>query len=86
VAGPEHVGIGSDLDGIGSTPVGLESVEAFPVLLAELLRRGWSEEEVVAAAGGNLLRVFAEAERVAARLQRERTPEARLTPIAPTEP
>ena len=87
VAGAQHVGIGSDLDGIRSVPVGLESVETFPVLLAELLRRGWSEEEVVGAAGGNLLRVLREAERVAERLRRERpASEARLAPIPPSEP
>jgi membrane dipeptidase len=44
----------------------------YPLLLAELLRRGWSEEEVAKAAGGNFLRVLAEAERVGERLRRER--------------
>ena len=88
VAGADHVGIGSDFDGITTVPVGLESVETFPVLLAELLRRGWSEEEVVKAAGGNFLRVLREAERVAARLRGERpASEARLTPlVTPTTP
>jgi membrane dipeptidase len=82
VAGVDHLGLGSDFDGITSVPVGLESVETFPVLLAELLRRGWSEEEVEKAAGGNFLRVLAEAERVAARLQRERpASDARLVPL-----
>jgi len=84
VAGADHVGIGSDLDGITTVPVGLESVETFPVLLAELLRRGWGEAEVIQAAGGNFLRVLAEAEGVAARLQRERpASDARLAPPAP---
>lgn len=72
VAGADHVGIGSDFDGITSTPVGLEGVDDYPVLLAELLRRGWSEEDVSKAAGRNLLRVLREAERVAARLQKQR--------------
>lgn len=72
VAGADHVGIGSDFDGVGALPVGLEGVEAYPVLLAELLRRGWSEEEVAKVAGKNVLRVFREAEAVAARLQKER--------------
>jgi membrane dipeptidase len=86
VAGADHVGVGSDLDGIPMVPLGLESVEAFPVLLAELLRRGWSEEDVVKAAGGNLLRVLAEGERVAARQQRERpASEARSAPVATPE-
>ncbi|MGH9363504.1 MAG: dipeptidase, partial [Thermoanaerobaculia bacterium] len=72
VAGIEHVGIGSDFDGIPAVPLGLEDVADFPVLLAELLRRGWSEGDVQKLAGENALRVLREAERVAARLQRER--------------
>jgi membrane dipeptidase len=72
VAGADHVGIGSDFDGVGALPVGLEGVEAYPVLLAELLRRGWSEEDVAKVAGKNVLRAFREAETVAARLQKER--------------
>ncbi len=71
-AGVDHVGIGSDFDGIPSTPEGLEGVEAFPVLLAELLRRGWSEADVRKLAGENVLRVFREVEQVAARQQKER--------------
>jgi membrane dipeptidase len=46
VAGVDHVGIGSDFDGITSVPLGLENVGEFPALLAELLRRGWKDEEV----------------------------------------
>jgi membrane dipeptidase len=72
VAGVDHVGLGSDFDGISATPVGLEDVATFPVLLAELIRRGWSDGDVKRVAGLNLLRVLREAERVAARLQRER--------------
>jgi membrane dipeptidase len=72
VAGIDHVGLGSDFDGITSTPLGLEGVSRYPVLLAELLRRGWSDEEIGKLAGENVLRAFAEAERVAARLQKER--------------
>lgn len=74
VAGIDHIGIGSDFDGITSTPVGLEDVSTFPALLAELLRRGYSEEEVKKIAGLNLLRAFKQAEEVAARLQEERGP------------
>ncbi len=81
VAGVEHVGIGSDFDGIGVVPEGLENVEKFPALLAELLRRGWSDEEVARVAGGNLLRVMQAAEACSARL-RSRTPsEAQLTKL-----
>ncbi len=72
VAGIDHVGIGSDFDGIGRTPVGLEDVSKYPALLEELLRRGWSDNDVARVAGGNILRVMREAERVAARLQKER--------------
>ncbi|TAM53110.1 MAG: membrane dipeptidase [Acidobacteria bacterium] len=72
VAGVDHVGIGSDFDGIGRTPVGLEDVSKYPALLAELLRRGWTDADVAKVAGGNILRVMREAELVAARLQKER--------------
>jgi membrane dipeptidase len=75
VAGEDHVGIGGDLDGIGSTPVGLESVADYPKLFAELLRRGHSEERLKKIAGLNALRVMRAAEAAAARLQKER-PEA----------
>ena len=72
VAGIDHVGIGSDFDGITSTPVDLTGVDTYPVLLAELLRRGWSDEDVKKLAGLNLLRVLRQAEQTAARLQKER--------------
>jgi membrane dipeptidase len=74
VAGVDHVGIGSDFDGIGAGPIGLEDVSTFPALVAELLRRGWSDGDVKRVIGLNVLRVMREAERVAARLQRERPP------------
>jgi membrane dipeptidase len=72
LAGIDHVGIGSDFDGIAATPAGLEGVDTYPVLLAELLRRGWSDEEVEKLAGLNVLRTFRAAEKVAQRLRRER--------------
>lgn len=72
VAGVDHVGIGSDFDGIGSVPDALEGVQDFPVLFAELLRRGWTDAEVKKLAGENVLRAFREAEEVAQRLRRER--------------
>ena len=77
IAGVDFVGIGSDFDGIESTPVGLEDVSTFPALLAELSRRGWSEEDMRKVAGENLLRAWREAEAVARRLQRERPPSTR---------
>ncbi|HEX7885104.1 MAG TPA: dipeptidase [Phenylobacterium sp.] len=69
VCGVDCVGIGSDFDGIGDTPVGLEGVDKFPDLLAELARRGWSDEDLGKVAGGNVLRVLREAEVVAKKLQ-----------------
>ncbi len=73
VAGIDHVGIGSDYDGT-LVPPELGDVSTFPDLLAELSRRGWSEGDLRKLAGDNLLRVWRDAERVAARLQREREP------------
>ncbi len=74
VAGIEHVGIGSDFDGISRGPAGLEDVSTFPNLFAELSRRGWSEEELAMLAGENVLRVMREVEAVARVLSRERRP------------
>ena len=74
LAGIDHVGVGSDFDGIESTPVGLEDVSTFPALFAQLSRRGWTEEELAKLAGENVLRVMREAEAVARRLQRQRSP------------
>jgi len=74
MAGIDHVGIGSDFDGITSTPVGMEDVSTYPALFAELSRRGWSEADMAKLAGENILRVMREAEEVARRLQRERGP------------
>ena len=72
IAGIDHVGLGSDFDGIPLAPVGLEGVDKYPQLLAELMRRGWTNEEVAKVAGENILRVLAGVERVAARLRTER--------------
>jgi membrane dipeptidase len=72
VAGIEHVGIGGDFDGFSITPVGLEGVQGYPALFAELIRRGYSDDEIRAVAGRNLLRVWHKAEVVAAKLQKER--------------
>ncbi|MBT2242456.1 dipeptidase [Sphingobium sp. BHU LFT2] len=65
VAGVDHVGIGSDFDGVGSLPQGLGSVATYPALLAELMRRGWSDADIAKLAGENVLRVMAAAEKVA---------------------
>ena len=84
VAGVDHVGLGSDFDGISETPSGLDGVDKYPALLAELAHRGWSDADLAKLAGGNLLRVMAEAEQVSARLRMEREPStATLTPATP---
>ena len=75
--GVDHVGIGGDLDGIESTPTGLEGVETYPVLIAELLRRGYSEADCEKIAGGNLLRVMEAAEKVAAGLKGQVPPDVK---------
>jgi membrane dipeptidase len=74
VAGIDHIGIGGDYDGTSSMPAGLEDVSKYPDLFAELLGRGYSEEDLAKIARGNILRVMRESERVAERLQRERPP------------
>jgi membrane dipeptidase len=66
VAGVDHVGLGSDFDGIDDTPVGLEGVDKYPALLRELMRRGWSDADIANVSGANMLRVMAAAERIAA--------------------
>jgi membrane dipeptidase len=67
VAGVDHVGLGSDFDGISSVPQGLENVSKFPDLVAELLRRGWKTEDVKKVVGLNALRVLRDVERAAGR-------------------
>jgi membrane dipeptidase len=58
VAGVDHVGIGGDFDGTPVTPVGLDDVSRYPALLAELQHRHWSEQDLKALAGANILRVL----------------------------
>ena len=65
VAGIDHVGLGSDFDGVSSLPQAMEDVTRLPNITYELLRRGYSEQDVRKVLGENLLRAFAEAERVA---------------------
>ncbi|KAJ9645183.1 hypothetical protein H2199_003188 [Coniosporium tulheliwenetii] len=72
--GYDHVGIGTDYDGIESTPRGLEDVSKFPDLVAELLGQGVSDENAAKVVGRNLLRVWKEVDEVAERLQREMEP------------
>ena len=71
VAGVDHVGLGSDFDGVPSLPEGLEDVTRLPWITYGLLKRGFSETDVREILGGNTLRVLADAERVATELQAE---------------
>jgi membrane dipeptidase len=71
VAGIDHVGLGGDLDGIDVTPSGLEDVSKYPALTAELLRRGWPDEDIKKLLGLNVLRVMKQAEAVAAAMKNE---------------
>ncbi|MCY7338579.1 MAG: dipeptidase [Sphingomonas bacterium] len=71
VAGHDHVGIGADLDGIPYTPTGLEGVETYPRLFAELIRRGWTDANLAKLAGGNALRALRGAEAAAAALSNQ---------------
>jgi len=69
LVGIDHVGIGSDFDGISSAPTGLEDVSTYPNLIEELLRRGLSDQDIRKICGENLLRVWSEVERIARELQ-----------------
>jgi membrane dipeptidase len=71
IAGVDHVGIGSDFDGIPTTPAGLDAVDKFPRLFEELARRGWSDDDLGKVASGNILRVLREAEKVSTRMASE---------------
>ncbi|GJJ05984.1 hypothetical protein Clacol_000171 [Clathrus columnatus] len=71
VAGRDHVGLGSDFDGIGTVPEGLEDVSKYPDLFAELRKRGWSRRNLAGLAGGNFVRVWEGVERVSKQLKDE---------------
>jgi membrane dipeptidase len=72
VAGVDHVGLGGDYDGNDAWPEGLEDVSGYPRLFAELVERGWSDDDLARLANGNILRVMRKAEDVARRLQKTR--------------
>jgi membrane dipeptidase len=69
LVGVDYIGIGSDFDGNTNWPEGLSDVSMYPNLFAELVRRGWSDEDLAKVAGGNVLRALEQAEAVAKRLQ-----------------
>jgi membrane dipeptidase len=64
VAGIDHVGLGSDFDGINAVPRQLEDVSCYPLITQELLNRGYKKEQILKVLGGNLLRVFREVEKI----------------------
>ena len=74
VAGVDHVGLGSDFDGMTATPDGLEGVDAYPALLAELAERGWSDADLAKLTWHNAVRVVRDTEAAARAAQRERGP------------
>jgi membrane dipeptidase len=78
IAGIDHIGLGGDYDGITSVPEGLEDVSKYPALTAELLRRGYKDDEVKKVLGLNILRVMKAAEGVSAKLREQRGPSAML--------
>jgi membrane dipeptidase len=74
VAGVDHIGLGGDFDGITTVVQGLEDVSKYPGLTVELLKRGYTDNDIRKIIGGNVLRVWRQAERVAAQLQKQREP------------
>ena len=79
-AGHDHVGIGADFDGIPAGPEGLTGVETYPIVFAELIRRGWSDKDLAALAGGNVLRALRGAEATAASLKGQAAAMDKLPP------
>ena len=69
VAGIDHIGLGGDFDGISTVPEGLEDVSTYPALTAELLRRGYSDEDIRKINGRNVLRVMRAVEGVSKKLR-----------------
>jgi membrane dipeptidase len=88
IAGHDHVGLGGDLEGIDydEAPAGMNSVSGYPLLFAELIRRGWSDADLAKLAGGNLLRVMRQAEAVAASMKDEPPAMATLKPRSASDP
>jgi membrane dipeptidase len=78
IAGIDHVGLGGDFDGIESVVQGLEDVSTYPALVTELLRRGYTDDDIRKLAGGNILRVMRKVEKISATLRNERGPSTLL--------
>jgi membrane dipeptidase len=73
LAGPDHVGLGSDFDGVPTLPAGLEDCSRLPAITAELLRRGYSDEDVVKILGANTLRLMEAVEKESRRLSAQKS-------------
>lgn len=84
-AGIDHVGIGSDFDGIPSTPVGMEDISKLPNITYELLKRGYNEKDIRKILGENFLRAFAEAERVSKTMSKSLSAGASISRIGQTK-
>lgn len=84
VAGVDHVGIGSDFDGVNCLPQGIDSVADLPKISKALSEMGYSQQDIHKIMGGNLLRVFAEVEKVAKQLQTEKHMDSRREVMIPT--
>ncbi len=82
IAGYDHVGLGGDFDGIPFTPTGLTGVETYPLIFAELIKRGWSDENLAKLAGGNVLGALRRAEAVAASMK-DVSPSLDKVPVQP---
>ncbi|TIA92932.1 hypothetical protein E3P99_00360 [Wallemia hederae] len=80
VAGKAHVGIGSDFDGVPTTPEGLEDISTYPALFAELYKRGWTKAELAGLARKNFIRVLKKAESVSRSLKRTSAPSMAVPP------
>ena len=80
VAGYDHVGLGGDFDGIPFTPTGLEGVETYPLVFAELIKRGWNDDQLAKLAGGNVLNALRRTEAVAASMKDVPASLDKLTP------
>ena len=85
VAGVDHVGLGSDFDGVTSLPQGMEDVSKLPNITYELLRRGYNERDIRKILGGNLLRAFSEVERVARTSSQNISGDGSLRRLNPTQ-
>jgi len=86
VAGVDHVGIGSDFDGLSCLPQGIDSVADLPKITQALMERGYSAADMRKILGGNLLRVFAEVEKVSQKMQHETNPDKRQEVALPPSP